>query len=191
MNFTKKTKGFIIAFFLICMFVGWTVLITRIPATELVNLIGVGNGYLLTFFVAFLGGTSLFFPLPYYLLVFTFAAGGLNPFYLGIFAGTGLALGDSTSYLLGYLGREAISSGLLEKFNKFYNWISKKPSWAIYSMLFLYGSFVPVSDDVIVVPLGIVKYPYLKVIIPLWMGNIVYNTIIAFAGIYGFHWIGL
>ncbi|MBI2042959.1 hypothetical protein HYT25_01055 [Candidatus Pacearchaeota archaeon] len=189
MAFTNKEKNFLIAFVVVLVFVLWSILLYNYPPTEIVALIGVENGYLLTFLSALLGGTSVLFPFPYYLVVFTLGAGGLNPFLLGIASGIGLVLGDSTTYYLGYKGREIISGRIVGIFNKIHSWASQKPKWVMPTLLFFYGAFFPAPNDVIVIPLGLARYPYMKVVIPLVLGNIVFSTIVAFAGIYGWEWI--
>lgn len=189
MELSKREKKFLGAFVLVSIIILWALLIYYLPPTEIIDTIGIQNGYILTFFAALLGGTSVLFPFPYYLVVFTLGAGGLNPFLLGIFSGIGLMVGDSTSYLLGYSGREIITGRLATIFNKIHNWALQKPKWVMPSLLFTYGAIIPVPNDVIVIPLGLARYPFIKVVIPLVLGNMVFSTIIAFAGLYGFEWI--
>src|SRR3989344_4787436 len=187
MAFTEKKKRFIGAIVLLIFFGAWLFLLYKIPATEIVARIGIENSYALIFVLALIGGTSIIFPVPYYLVVATFAAGGSNPFLLAIMAGTGVSLGDSTSYLVGYGGREILNEKLRRTFNNFYNWAMKKPKWMFFSVLYLYPTLSPLPNDMIVVPLGLARFPYFKMIIPMWLGNMTFNLIAAFAGIYGFN----
>lgn len=189
MELSYKKKKFLSAFILVSIILLWSVLLYYFPPTEIIDAIGIQNGYILTFFAALLGGTSVLFPFPYYLVVFTLGAGGLNPFLLGIFSGIGLMVGDSTSYLFGYSGREIITGKLAITFNKIHDWTLQKPKWVMPSLLFTYGAFIPVPNDIIVIPLGLARYPFIKVVIPLVLGNIVFSTIIAFSGLYGLEWI--
>ncbi len=187
MELSEREKKVFGATFLIIIFIVWLVILYKIPPTEIVDKIGVKNGYLLVLILAIIGGTSILFPLPYYLVVFTFASGGLNPFLLAIMAGTGVAVGDSTSYLVGYSGREILSGKLMIIFNKLYNWLSKKPKWMLFSFLYLYTAISPLPNDLINVPMGFIKFPYLRLMIPMWLGNITFNLIIALSGMYGFN----
>jgi membrane protein YqaA with SNARE-associated domain len=138
-----------------------------------------------------MGGISIMFPIPYYLLVFTFAAGGGNPILLGIFAGIGLAVGDSTSYLFGYHGGKLIPKLYQKMSRKITKKIMSSPEWARNLILFTWGAVTPFPNDILIVPLGLMRYPYKKTIIPIGLGNIVFNTAVAFAGAYGFHLMGL
>lgn len=166
-------------------------ILTRFPPEEIVKIIGINNSYIALFFLAFLGGISIFFPFPYYIVVFMFGAAGLNPFLLGICAGFGVILGDTTSYFIGYTGREIVPDKFNKYFSKFYLWVNKKPLWVMSIVLFLYGAFVPFPNDAVIIPLGIARYKYWRAIIPLAIGNIVFSTLIAFAGLYGWNLINL
>lgn len=189
-----KTKEILEAVVLLLIFATWIILIYNFSPTEVVAFVGTENGYFLALVLALIGGTSIVFPFPYHIVIFTLAAGGLNPFLLGFFAGTGVFVGDSTSYLVGYAGREIIAGKMQRLFKKLYDWAIKKPKWVLPIFLYVYSSVIPIPNDFIIVPLGFARYPYLKVVIPLWLGSITFNTILAFAGFYGFsqvlQWVG-
>ncbi len=183
----EKNKKIFGAVFLITLFIIWVIILYKIPSTEIVDFVGIQNSYALVFVLAIIGGTSILFPFPYYLVVFTFAAGGSNPFLLAFMAGTGVAIGDSTSYLFGYSGREIFNGRFMVIFNKLYNWLSKKPKWMLFSFLYLYAAISPLPNDLINVPMGFMRFPYSKLMIPMWLGNITFDLIIALSGMYGFH----
>ncbi len=189
MVLNEKEKRYIGAIFLLILFTLWLIFLYNFPPTEIVEFIGINNGYVLTFFGALLGGTSILVPFPYHILIFTLAAGGLNPFFLGLLAGLGIFIGDSTSYFIGYTGREIVTGKPAALFERFHKWVVKKPKWILPIFLFLYSSVIPTPNDLLVIPLGLVRYPYIKVIIPLLLGSIVFNTLLAFAGFYGFEWV--
>ena len=189
MTFSNKKKKFLGAIFILSLFALWLLFLYNFPPMEIVQFIGVNNGYLLTFFASLLGGTSILIPFPYHLIIFTLASGGLNPFLLGIFAGTGILIGDSTSYFIGYTGREIITGRLQLFFKRLYDWCLKKPKWVLPTFLYVYSSIIPTPNDLIIVPLGFARYPYTRVVIPLWLGAITFNTLLAFAGVYGFEWV--
>ena len=189
MVFIEKGKRVLGAIFILALFALWLIFLYNFPPTEIVEFLGINNGYALTFFASLLGGTSIVIPFPYHLIIFTLAAGGLNPFFLGILAGMGIFIGDSTSYFIGYTGREIVTGRPQEIFKRFHGWVVKKPKWVLPIFLFLYSSIIPTPNDLLVIPLGFARYPYAKVIIPLLLGSIVFNTLLAFAGLYGFEWV--
>lgn len=185
MHFSQRTSTIFFRLLFVGMILGWTVFLSNHSPEEIVNALGTRNGYLIAFVTAFLGGLSLFIVVPYYLAVGTLAAGGLNPFLLGIIAGTGVMLGDTTSYLVGYHGAAIFPDRIKYSFDKFSMWIHSRPYWLISLILFLYGSFIPFPNDVLTVSLGLAQYPYIRMILPLGLGNIMFNTAVAFLASHG------
>jgi membrane protein YqaA with SNARE-associated domain len=184
MKFLKKHSKF----FSLIFFLGLTSLILyNISPEKIVERIGVENGYLISFIVAFLGGVSNFINFPYQLVLFSFGAGGLNPIFLGLSSGLGEFLGDSVSYLIGYHGHYILPSTTQKTFRRFSNWCIKGPSWLTSIALFLYGSFIPLPNDLIIFPLALGQFPYLRIMIPLALGNIVFNTLAAYLGWYSYN----
>lgn len=150
---------------------------------KLINFIGIENAYFLIFVLAFIGGLSTFSGVPYHLVLIALATGGLNPVFLGLSASFGVMLGDSTSYLIGYHG-SAIFPGPVQNFlRKLLSYFMKHPKLLPLFFLF-YGSFVPFSNDFIVITMGLARYPFWRVMIPLGMGNIIFNVSLAFLAIY-------
>lgn len=170
---------------LIGLLVGWSVFIFQFPPAAIVEAIGVTNGYAAAFVLAFFGGLSAFVSFPYYLVILTLGAGGLKPILLGVAAAGGLFLGDSTSYLIGYKGRDIVPVYFHRIFDRFCGWCLSHPSWLVPTVLFLYGALIPFSNDLLVVPMGLARFPYWRLMLPLSIGNIVFNTGVALIGAYG------
>lgn len=181
----KESKSRVIFIFLLLFFIVWTFLIYRFSPESILDAIGVRNSYLVVFMVSLFGGISILFPIPYYLFVMTFAAGGSNPLLLGVFAGVGLTLGDSTSYLFGSHGGKIIPERYRKISKKILKKLTSYPEWLRFSTILLWGSIVPLPSDILTIPLGLMGYSYKKLIIPLGIGHIIFNTLIAFAGYYG------
>ncbi len=184
---TIRYKKQLAAFIFFLMFiVTWGFLVHQFPPQEIVERFGVTNGYAIAFVAGFLGGVSTFTSIPYALVVITLGAGGLNPVLLGITSATGLFLGDTTSYFFGFYGHHVVPNGFQEKLQKFRDWLlARKRAWMIPVVIFLYGAFFPFSNDVVVISFGLARYPFWRVMIPLGLGTIVFNSILAFLGSYG------
>ena len=162
----------------------WSVALYFITPEAIVSRLGART--LPAVFVAgVLGGTSILFPFPYYLVVATTAAGGANPVLVGLCAGLGVMIGETTSYLVGHAGRAVLPAKATEVFNLLHRWVADTHSAKFYGFLFVYGSVMPLPNDVIVVPLGAAGVPYWRVILPLAAGNIVFNTATALLAAYG------
>lgn len=179
----KKGVGLTV---LIAIILSWSVALYFISPSSIVEALG-AHTVLAVFVAGFLGGTSILFPFPYYLVVITAAAGGFNVLLIGLAAGLGVALGDSTSYLIGYAGRSVLPARVQRVFTSVQKWISDDHSYKFYAFLFTYGAIIPLPNDVVVVPLGVAKVPFWRVIIPFGLGNITFNTVLAALTVAGFH----
>lgn len=174
-----RWRTYIAGFIPIALFLTASIVLNvYVSPEQIISSIGVNNAYLLIFFLAFLGGVSTFSSVPYHLVVVSMAAGGLNPFILGSSAASGVMIGDSTSYYLGHRGKEYIP----KRFKKFFSRLRAlitHHSRIFPLFCFLYGTFIPFSNDFITITAGLMRYPFWKVIIPLGLGNLVFNTTIA------------
>lgn len=183
----KKRKEKTLAFsalIVLILIISWSIIIYYMSPEQIIRLIGLNNGYAITFIGGVLGGTSLFFPFPNYLIVLTFGAAGLNPWLLAGIATAGVIIGESTSYIVGRASNSLLSTRWSERAHRLKKRLTTTKSWRIFILLILIG-IVPIPNDYILVPLGLMRYPFWKAIIPLGIGNLFYNLILALAGTYG------
>ena len=148
---------------------------------NIVEYFGIHNGYLLLFIITFIAGVSTFTSVPYQVVLVALAAGGLDPFVLGAVATMGDMLGDATSYYLGYYGRAMLPEEgrwIQKKIQA----VAKKHPRLLPLVFILYGSTAPLSNDVLTIPFGIARYPFFALMIPLGLGNLIYNTQLAYFG---------
>ncbi|HUG02684.1 MAG TPA: hypothetical protein VML95_12520 [Longimicrobiales bacterium] len=172
---------------LLLFLVAWTLLLRRVGAVGLVERIGVRNGYLLVFLIASAGGLSTFTSVALYTTVATLAAGGLQPALLGLFAGTGLTIGDSLFFLVGLEGRRASSGRLRERLERMSAWFERRPEWALRLAVFLYAGLTPFPNDVMVMTVAASGVRYRLILPSLLAGNLVLATLTALVG-EGFSW---
>jgi len=135
-------------------------------------------GYLGIFFVSFLGAASIVIPIPYTIFIFT--AGSLrvlDPFLIAISGATGSAIGEFFGYLLGYYGggivgeeRQRRMNYVLRVFNR-YGPVS----------IFLFA-LTPLPDDLLFIPLGMMRYSLLKAFVPSFIGKLLMCSILAYGG---------
>ena len=182
--FEGKEKISILAILFLFIIVTWTIMLYYFSPDEIVEYIGVKNGYLVVLIGGFLSGISIFFPFPNYLIVLTFGAGGLNPFLVGLSATMGVMLGESTSYFVGHTSHSFLPSNWHKRLHKFYLKLLKLRPEVTSLTLFLIGC-IPLPNDIITIPLGLARYPFWRVIIPLGLGNLFYNIVLASVGYYG------
>ena len=95
-------------------------------------------------------------------------------------------LGDSTSYYVGYRGGAIISQRLQEGIFRYVHSFTKKYPKAFPVFCLLYGSFVPFSNDFITISAGLARYPFWRVMIPLALGNMIFNVSLAYFAVYAY-----
>lgn len=140
-----------------------------------------GLGYLGAFISGFLGSSSLFISFfPSYLVVPILAI-HLNPVIVGIVAGLGSGIGQYLHYYIGLGGRVILPEKYKKQTEKWGKLLGK------YGVIivFLFAMTPLTPDDIIWIPLGLMKYPKLKALLAGIAGKIVLNLFYAFAGYYG------
>jgi membrane protein DedA with SNARE-associated domain len=92
-------------------------------------------------------------------------------------------LGDTTSYFLGRQGSKLMSSRAQIVFDKLKQIEEQHPRFLPLAFL-LYGTFIPFSNDLLVIPAGLLGYPFWRVMIPLGIGNLLFNIGLALVATY-------
>ena len=133
-------------------------------------------GYLGVFLISFIGSVSVIFPIPYTVLIF--ALGGvLDPFLVAISGGLGAALGEFSGYALGYCGRKMVSEKQQRKMDFMVKFFGRYGSASI----FLFA-LTPLPDDLLFIPLGVMRYPFWKAFIPALLGKVLMTFVLAYSG---------
>jgi len=135
-------------------------------------------GYLGIFFISLLGAMSIFVPIPYTVVIFVL--GGLqtfDPLWIAVAAGTGAAIGEFSGYLIGFGGRRVIG----EKYKKKMDFLMKLFKKFGPIVIFVFA-LTPLPDDLLFIPLGVMRYSLLQAFIPALLGKFFSNLIIAYSG---------
>jgi membrane protein YqaA with SNARE-associated domain len=135
-------------------------------------------GYLGIFLMAFIGALSIFVPLPYTVVIF--ALGGqtaFEPVWIALAAGLGSSLGEFSGYLLGFGGRKAINERYKRKMDVLVRVFNKFGPIAIFVF-----ALTPLPDDLLFIPLGVMRYSIVKTFIPAFVGKFFMNLIVAYSG---------
>ena len=130
--------------------------------------------------MATFSGVSSFTSTSHYATVFTFAAGGLNPFLISIFAGIGMTIGDSVFYYLGKRGAQSLPESVERKFQSIKCWIEKKSKKLLPAIVYMYTGFTPLPGDFLSIFLGITSVKYKTIIVPIILGNMTLMLWISF-----------
>ena len=135
-------------------------------------------GYFGVFIISLLGSASIIFPIPYTLIIFYLGSLGIfNSALLALSGGAGAALGEFIGYALGYCGRAVLSEERKRKMNYILEILNRYGALAI----FLFA-LTPLPDDLLFIPLGLMRYSLKKAIIPCLAGKILMCLILAYGG---------
>jgi membrane protein YqaA with SNARE-associated domain len=141
-------------------------------------------GYLGIFLISLIGAMSIFVPIPYPVVIFIL--GGVkdalgnwifDPVLIAVAAGVGSAIGEFSGYLLGVGGRKVIGDRYKKKMDFITKLFKKYGSIAIFIF-----ALTPLPDDLLFIPLGVMRYSLLRAFVPALLGKFFSNLIIAYSG---------
>jgi len=141
-----------------------------------------GSGLLITFLVCMIGNL-LPVPTPYTFVV-CFSAQPfrelnlLIPLLVGLIASLGCLVGEMGGYLVGRGTSKLISIERSENLKRYQQYLVNHPKIAPF-LIFLFG-LTPLNDDMITVPLGLIKYDVKKTIFWIWFGKLGLMLIFAY-----------
>lgn len=165
---------------LVIFIVAVIVLFTLISPQEIVNTLGVRNAYLVVFLVSLFGGFSAGGSFTFITVLIALAAGGINPVYLGLTSGVSLAAGDLLMFYAGSKGRELIQGNLDKKVKHLAQRIENH-KWGrklLPLFSYLYIGFAPLPNDILLLSLAAIEYPYKRMIPVVVLGDITFALMI-------------
>jgi len=133
-------------------------------------------GYVGVFAISIIGAMSIIIPIPYTLFIYLLGA-FLDPIPLALAGGLGSALGEAAGYLIGYYGRAVISKERQRNMDYMLKIFSRHGSITV----FLFA-LTPLPDDLLFIPLGIMRYKFIRVFIPAFLGKSLMCLILAYGG---------
>lgn len=135
-------------------------------------------GYIGVFLISMFTNATIVIPLPGWVVVISLAA-ILNPWLIGLLAGLGAVLGQTTGYLLGYSGRIVLKKS--DRHQRIINWMKRWGVLVIFLSALIPNPFV----DIVGAAAGILRYPFLKFIFFCILGTIPKYIFFAVAGGWG------
>ncbi len=135
-------------------------------------------GYLGIFLISLLGAMSIFVPIPYPVVIFILGGQPIfDPFLIAVAAGAGAAIGEFSGYLIGVGGRKVISGRYKRRMDFLTKLFKKYGPIAIFVF-----ALTPLPDDLLFIPLGVMRYSLVRAFIPAVLGKFFSNLIIAYSG---------
>ncbi|MCS7368460.1 MAG: VTT domain-containing protein [archaeon GBS-70-058] len=149
--------------------------------TDVMMKIALNYGYIGALVVSILGNFLPFIPIPYLIAIYYMASYmPVDPIILGIAAGIGGAIGKSVIYLLGFEGGKIIiTEGKRRQIEKFKEMLGKYGAIAVF-----FVTVTPSPDDIVIIPLGLVRYSFIKFFIATALGKILLSIAVASFGRY-------
>ncbi|MFB0500881.1 MAG: YqaA family protein [Candidatus Bathyarchaeia archaeon] len=136
-------------------------------------------GYLGVFLISLVGAMSIIIPIPYTFVILTLGMRGvMDPLFLTVAGGMGSAIGELSGYLLGYYGRALIS----EKRQRKIDYVSRIIKDRYGPIVIFVFALTPLPDDLLFIPLGILRYKFVKAFIPSFFGKLTMCAILAYGG---------
>ncbi len=138
-------------------------------------------GFLGVFFLSLIGHATIFLPVPTYLIVYTLGS-HMDPLLLGLFAGTGAAIGELTSYALGHGVSKGAKLG-----KKLHGYDESKILFERYGFWVIpFFAATPLPTDAIGIVAGVLRYPLSKFFLGCLIGKIIMHLVLAYGGFYSF-----
>lgn len=140
----------------------------------------VGYGYLGSFALGLIGAISVIVPFPTTIALLGMAASQrFDLTLLALAFGIGAAIGQLSSYAVGYFGRSVIDDKYRGKFNAIQRILARHRHGMLLVFLF---ALTPLPDSILFIPLGIIRYSIWRVFVSALAGKIMMSLIITYFG---------
>ena len=141
------------------------------------------TSYFAVFLISLAGNATIILPMPS--LVVTFSMGAtLHWPLVGLVAGIGEALGETTGYLAGFGGRAVIENKQL--YTRIQYWMEHHGMLTIFVLSVIPNPFFDLAG----MTAGALKYGFHKFLIAAWLGKTLKTLLVAWAGTQSISWLG-
>ncbi len=179
---TPQHKSALLWTIKIVLFVAFIALVVWVNqyaiANDGVRVLATKLGYPGMFLAAAISGFNLLIPIPVISFYPFFLSAGFHPVLTVVVIAIGMSLGDTIGYIIGKAGRGADVKPvkhlitLLER-------VHHKHRYLPYVAMFLYAAFVPLPNELLVIPLALMGMRLVPILVVVALGNIVFNTLAA------------
>ena len=132
-------------------------------------------GYPGIFLISLLSSATIIIPAPSLALV-PVVGSVLNPFWVGLCAGAGEALGELSGYAAGYSGRAVIEKR--DQYERMVAWTQRYGLWVILVLSIIPNPFFDLAG----VAAGALRIPLLRFLLTCWVGKTIKTTLVALGG---------
>lgn len=178
----KLLRRHYILFFVILFIIFLNAFFFFVGPSNFVEKLGVHNTYLVILLIGIFGGVSSFTGPVFFSSMIAFAAGGANPWLLGLSGGLGLFVSDSIFYFLAHVGKKSVPPDLKIKILRIEKKLERFPNWVAFFITFLLLALTPFPNDILMIALAIGGYGYFRFFPYLLAGNITLSLLVAHLG---------
>lgn len=139
-------------------------------------------GYPGVFLISLIANASIIVPIPALAVTFTMGAILSWPI-VGLAAGIGEALGETTGYLAGFGGRAVIENR--DMYDRLHYWMEHHGMMTIFVLSVIPNPIIDLAG----IAAGALRYPFYKFLLAAWMGKTIKTLIFAWAGANSVIWI--
>lgn len=142
---------------------------------ELVQRFSYGGVFLL----AFVSGFNVIVPVPAMSFLPVFTEAGLDTWRIVATVSLGMTCGDAVGFLLGTYGRKAVTRVSVPAWIRKLEAAFQRHPLGLPLFLFLYAAFVPLPNELAVIPAAASGLKWQMVLVPVLLGNVVLNSLMA------------
>ncbi len=142
-------------------------------------------GYPGIFFITLLTYATVILPAPGATVVIAMGS-AFNPFWVGIAAGAGAALGELSGYAAGYSGQAIVEH--IGIYTRLRGWMEHS-TWRTFFGLILLSAIPNPAFDLAGIAAGALRIPVPRFLAALWIGETLKMWMFAYAGAYSVDWI--
>jgi len=139
-------------------------------------------GYPGIFIISILANATILLPAPGIAVVFAMGS-VFNPFFVGIVAGAGAAIGEISGYVAGFSGQGVIEN--IKLYNRINSWMRSYGAFTIFILAALPNPFFDLAG----MAAGVLKMPVQKFIFWCVIGKIIKMLFFAYTGAYSINWL--
>ena len=147
-------------------------------------------GYPGLFLAAAISGFNVIWPVPVALFFPFFVDAGFAPAPTLAVIAAGMTCGDLLGYLIGRATRSAareIAHGRALRFQARAEALGRRHRVLPLVLLFLYAAFVPLPNELVVIPMAFLRYSVASIVAAVFCGNAIFSALVALGatGVFG------
>jgi membrane protein YqaA with SNARE-associated domain len=177
---TNRILHFIMLVGIVALLFSTSFLLTQhVTSDESAQLLVQQFGYTGILLISFITGLSMISPVPAATFTPIFTAGGINIITIIALAVVGTMLANFISYIIGRLGHDFTNTHYPKIQKRIIKIYTERKDLLPY-LVFGFAAFIPLPDEIYLIPLGIIGVKIRDFIIPLFLGTAFFQTITAF-----------